>query len=100
MYGGGTIFVDHVTGMIYNYHQVTFSAAKTVQAKQAYECELEQYNRKVKHYHADNGIFDAAEFKESLQIMDRVSPSVASGHIIRTVKPNVQSKRLSTRPGL
>jgi hypothetical protein len=57
--------------MIYNYHQVTFSAAETVQAKQAYERELEQYDRKVKHYRVDNGIFDAAEFKESIQIMDQ-----------------------------
>jgi hypothetical protein len=42
-----------------------------VQAKQAYERELEQYDCKVKHYHADNGIFDAAEFTNSIQIMDQ-----------------------------
>jgi len=34
-YCGGTIFVDHVTGMIYTYHQVSFSAEETVQAKQS-----------------------------------------------------------------
>jgi hypothetical protein len=70
-YGGGTIFVDHVTGKIYTYHQVTFSAEETVQAKLAYERELEQCGRKVKHYHADNGIFKSAEFKESIQILNQ-----------------------------
>ena len=65
---GGTIFVDHVTGMIFTYHQVTFSAEETVQAKLAYERELENYGRNVKHYHADNGIFKSQEFKDSIAI--------------------------------
>ena len=67
-YGGGTIFVDHVTGMIFNYHQVTFSAEETVEAKLAYERELENYGRNVKHYHGNNGIFKSHEFKESIAI--------------------------------
>ena len=57
--------------MIYNYHQVTFSAEETVQAKQAYEHELEQHDRKVKHYHADNSVFDSMEFRESVDILNQ-----------------------------
>ena len=57
-----------MTGMIFTYHQVTFSAEETVQAKLAYERELENYNHNVKHYHADNGIFKSQEFKDSISI--------------------------------
>jgi hypothetical protein len=67
--------------MLFNYHQVTFTAAETVQAKHAYERELEQYDRKVKHYHADNGIFDSEEFREYIQIMDqRITFSGVGAH--------------------
>ena len=50
------------------YHQVTFSAEETVQAKLAYERELENYNCNVKHYHVDNGIFKSQEFKDYIAI--------------------------------
>jgi hypothetical protein len=51
-----------MTGMLFNYHQVTFTATETIKAEQAYECKLEQYDHKVKHYHADNSTFDSKEF--------------------------------------
>jgi hypothetical protein len=59
-----------MNGMIYTYHQVTFSAEETVQAKLTYERELEQCGHNVKHYHADNGIFKSAKFKEFIQILN------------------------------
>jgi hypothetical protein len=59
---GGTIFLDHVTLMLFNYYQVTFTAAETVEAKQGYKRQLEQYDCKVKYYHVDNSIFESEEF--------------------------------------
>ena len=93
------IVVNHMTGMIYNYHQVTFSAEETVQAKQAYERELEQHDRKVKHYHADNGVFDSMEFRESVDILNQkitfsgVGAHHQNGKVERAIQMVVEKAR-------
>jgi len=37
MYKGGTIFVDHASGLVHVAHQLTFTADETAQAKLAFE---------------------------------------------------------------
>jgi hypothetical protein len=65
-YTGGTIFVDHASTRIFIKHQVSLKAGETIQAKRLFEKDASQYGITVKHYHADNGIFDTQQFLEEI----------------------------------
>jgi hypothetical protein len=57
---GGTIFVDHATGHVFIYNQVSARAGETLIDKKKYECFALDSGVSVHTYHADNGIFVTA----------------------------------------
>ena len=68
-YHGGTIFNDAASGAIYAHNQVSLGACETVLAKQTFEEWLHELAfSEVKHYHGDNGIFTATEFREDCEL--------------------------------
>ncbi|MBE0451949.1 MAG: hypothetical protein IBX70_14070, partial [Clostridia bacterium] len=67
-YNGGTIFVDHASGHIFIYNQVSLRAGETLAAKKAYEHFAQQHGVNVKAYRADNLPFNSARFKEDIQL--------------------------------
>jgi hypothetical protein len=61
---GGTIFNDAASGLIWVENQVYLGANKTVMGKAHFEQWLyDQCVCEVKHYHGDNGIFSAKDFR-------------------------------------
>ena len=44
------------------------NATTTVEAKDAFERLMHSHDAKVKHYHADNSLFDTKHFKDSISI--------------------------------
>ena len=70
-YNGGTLIVDHATGFIFSKNQVSLGAGETLQTKHAFERFAEQFNIKIRGYRADNHPFDAAEFKEDIDIQNQ-----------------------------
>jgi hypothetical protein len=66
-YIGATVFVDHFTDFTYIHLMSKMDAESTVIAKQAFERTCSKYGVTVRHYHADNGLFDTHKFKLSIQ---------------------------------
>ena len=66
MFHGGCIFLDHAFGYIQVWHQVTFSANKTVKDKLFYECDVAKYGVFIQGYHTDNGVFTSKYFMGAL----------------------------------
>jgi hypothetical protein len=60
---GGTIFVDHATGHVFIYNQVSARAGETLIGKKTYERLTLDIGVSVQNYHADNGIFATKAFK-------------------------------------
>lgn len=66
-YTVATIFVDHASDLDYVYLQESTNAMETIEAKQEFERFCQQHGVRVKHYHADNGIFASRAFREEVQ---------------------------------
>ncbi len=67
-YQGGTIDNDAASGLIWVKNQVSQGANKTVMGKTCFEQWLfDQCVCEVKHYHGDNGIFSAEEFRHDCE---------------------------------
>ena len=66
MYSGGTIFVDHASGLIHVEHQVSLGASETVMSKKLFERMAKDHGVMISGYHGDNGIFTAQEFEAHL----------------------------------
>lgn len=62
-YTCGTIMVDHTSGKIFNFCQLTTAANETLQSKQMLESEAKREGFKIKAYHSDNGTFKAKAFQ-------------------------------------
>ena len=60
------------------------NAEATVKAKQAFEQVSAAHNVKIRHYHADNGLFDMHAFKLSIQKSGQAYHSVGSTLITKT----------------
>ena len=68
-FNGGTIFRDSASKAIFVENQVTLGAGETVLSKSKFEQWLwELAARKVKHYHSDNGVFKAKEFRKACDL--------------------------------
>lgn len=66
-YTGATVFVDHFSDFTYVHLMMgQMDAESTVEAKLAFERVCHAYGVQVKHYHADNGLFDTKLFKSSI----------------------------------
>ena len=68
---GCTTFVNHVSNFFYVHLMRDFTLEETLLAKRAYEKLLAQANRRVKHYHADNGWFADNGFLEAVNTKDQ-----------------------------
>jgi hypothetical protein len=67
MYKGGTIFVDHASGLVHVEHQITFTADETARAKLHFEKMAAEHGVQISAYQADNGVFRAHEFVQQLK---------------------------------
>jgi hypothetical protein len=65
-YIGATVFADHFSDFTYVHLMTTMDAASTVEAKLAFERLSSSYAVTIRHYHADNGLFDTKAFKASV----------------------------------
>ncbi|KAL7549579.1 hypothetical protein ACHAWF_012836, partial [Thalassiosira exigua] len=68
---GCTTFVDHVSDFVYVHLTRDFNLEETLLAKAAWEKILIQVDRKVKHYHADNGRFADNSFIDACNDKDQ-----------------------------
>ncbi len=66
-YSGGTIFVDHASGLVHVEHQVSLGGADTIRSKLSFEQMAHTSGVEIKSYHADNGIFAARDYTRELQ---------------------------------
>lgn len=66
-YIGATVFVDHFSDYTYVHLMTKMDAEATVEAKLAFERIAASHGVVVKHYHADNGLFDTKVFKTAVQ---------------------------------
>ena len=66
-YKVATIFVDHYSDLDFVYIQESTSAEETIDAKKAFEQFANERGVKIKHYHADNGIFASNGFREEVE---------------------------------
>ena len=83
-YTGGTIFVDHASGLMYLRHQVSLRVGETLKAKFAFEQMARDFSISIKKYHADNML---TEFRQPLQVQSHLEMPgilVQLGHIQRT----------------
>ena len=62
---GCTIFCDHVSDFVYVHLMRDFTIVETLLAVKTFEKMLAQDSRKVRHYHADNGVFAHNGFLDS-----------------------------------
>ena len=52
-----TVFVDHATGFSFVHFQKSSNAEETTEGKEIFERYAASFGHKIRHYHADNGIF-------------------------------------------
>ena len=65
-YQVATIFVDHYSDLDYVHVQESTSAEDTIEAKRRFEQFCHERGVRIKHYHADNGIFASRAFREEI----------------------------------
>ena len=65
-YNGGTIFTDHASNKIFNYHQVSLPTGETLIGKRILERDAHNNGISIKGFLADNGVFNSREFTEDL----------------------------------
>lgn len=66
-YNGATVFIDHFSDFVYVCLMSKMDADSTVHAKAAFERVSAAHGITVKHYHADNGLFDTKALHHSIQ---------------------------------
>mmetsp|Transcript_41992 Transcript_41992/g.101184 ORF Transcript_41992/g.101184 Transcript_41992/m.101184 type:complete len:1373 (+) Transcript_41992:2978-7096(+) len=66
-YVGATVFVDHFSDFTYIHLMTEMNADATVLAKLAFERECATHGVSIRHYHADNGLFDTKTFRNSVE---------------------------------
>ena len=64
---GATVFVDHFSNFTYVHLMSEMNGEETVLAKLAFERECATHGVSVRHYHADNGLFDTKVFRNSVE---------------------------------
>ena len=63
-YTCGSLFVDHASGKIFNFPQFSTTVSETIKSAQRLESMAKDEGFKIQKYHADNGIFASAAFKQ------------------------------------
>jgi hypothetical protein len=64
-YHAGTLLVDHASRLLYFTPHISTGAKEAISAKHQFELFASGFNRQIKRYHADNGIFATKLFRES-----------------------------------
>ena len=62
-YTCSTLFVDHASGKLFNFPQLSTSATETITSKHQLEALAADEGFHIKQYHSDNGIFASKDFK-------------------------------------
>ena len=62
-YTCGTLFVDHASGKVFNFCQLTTASSDTIRSKHQLEVLARQEGFSIKEYHSDNGTFASAAYK-------------------------------------
>jgi hypothetical protein len=73
-YTVSTVFVDHFSGLSYVHPQLSTATEHTLEAKRAFERFAKAHGVLVRHYHADNHIFDSKLF---VQEVHRVGQTIS-----------------------
>ena len=79
MFCGGTIFVDHASGLIHVEHQLSLGGSDTVRSARRFEQFSKHLGVKVQAYHGDNGIFNKEEFTSHLETNDQTMTFCGAG---------------------
>ena len=64
---GGTVFVEHASGVIKTNHQVSLGASDTIRSKELHELWAVEHGVSIKSYRGDNGVYKSKLFKEDLE---------------------------------
>ena len=67
MLSEGTIFVNHASGFVKIYNQVSLGAADTVRSKERYEHQTAEVGLKIKEYLGDNMLYKCILFTEAVE---------------------------------
>jgi len=67
-YTCGTLFIDHASGKIFNFCQLSNNANETLSSKSRLEAFAREESVTIKKFHTDNGIFASAAFKEDCNL--------------------------------
>ena len=59
----GTLFVDHASGKLFNYPQISTTASETITSKHQLEALAADEGLHIKKYHSGNVIFASTDFK-------------------------------------
>ena len=70
-YTCGTLFIDHASGKIFNFCQLSTSAEETLRSKHTLEAEAKAEGFRIKSFHSDNGTFTSAAFKDDCEQQDQ-----------------------------
>ena len=62
-YTCGTLFVDHASGKVFNFCQLTTASSDTIRSKHQLEVLARQEGFSIQEYHSDNGTFASAAYK-------------------------------------
>ena len=62
-----SVFVDQASKLSYVYIQQSTDAASTIQAKWAFEAYARALGVKIKHHHADNGVFNSQDILANIE---------------------------------
>ena len=66
-YTGGTLFVDHASGLIYHQNQVSLRSGESIKGKNEFERFSLQNGVRIKAYRADNHPFNSVEFRQDFE---------------------------------
>jgi hypothetical protein len=90
---GGTIFVDHASGLIHHRHQVSLRSGETLKGKHAFEHFSAQHGVRITAYHADNHPFNSEQFRQDLENKRQTitSSGVGAHHQNGIAERNIQT---------
>ena len=71
MYCGGTVFVEHASGMIDIYNQVSLGTSDTLRSKEIYENKAKEFGITIKGYRGDNGVYKSKSFLDQVSNADQ-----------------------------
>ena len=80
-FNGGTLYVDHASGKIFNKCQISLRAGETIRGKMALEALARDCGNVIKSFQTDNGVFASKEFKNHCEARDqKIKFSGVGGH--------------------